>query len=295
MWLAERSPVTIVSADSRQVYRGFDVGTAKPTRDERSRVAHDGVDVVEPTVRFSSAAWAAGADRWIADAFTAGRSPIVVGGTGLYLRALFEGLFSEPPIDTEARRRMEPVLASMPTDELRRWVQRLDPARSHLGRAQLLRAVEIALLTGQRVSQLHAAQRDSPESRWRPRYLVVDPGPALAGRIGARIETMLNAGWPDEVEELMRNVLPDAPAWKASGYEAMRRMVRGELDRDRTREAILIETRQYAKRQRTWFRHQLPPDRVLHVDPLAKNWQEVVERWTTGIVEGAQSPGGPRR
>ena len=83
MWIAERQPITIVSADSRQVYRGFDIGTAKPTREERARVPHEGIDVVEPTVRYSSAAWAEGADRWIADALAAGRAPIVVGGTGL--------------------------------------------------------------------------------------------------------------------------------------------------------------------------------------------------------------------
>jgi tRNA dimethylallyltransferase len=295
MWIAERQPITIVSADSRQVYRGFDIGTAKPTRDERALVPHEGVDVVEPAVRYSSAAWAEGADRWIADAFAAGRMPIVVGGTGLYLRALFEGLFSEPPLDVEARQRLEVVLAAMPTSELRRWVERLDPARSHLGRTQLFRAVEIALLTGQRVSDLHSVHRETHGSRWRPRYLVVDPGPALTERIGARIDTMFNDGWPDEVERLMRNVLPDAPAWKASGYEAMRRLARGEIDRDQAREAILIETRQYAKRQRTWFRHQLPPDSPLRVNPLARDWEEVVERWTTGIVHGSASRRGAQR
>ncbi len=159
MWLAERRPITIVSADSRQVYRGFDVGTAKPTADDQARVPHAGIDVVEPTVRYSSAAWADAANDWIADAFALGRTPIVVGGTGLYLRALFEGLFAEPPIDAEQRRRLEPELAALPTSELKRWVERLDPARAHLGRAQLLRAAEIALLTGRRVSDLHAAQR----------------------------------------------------------------------------------------------------------------------------------------
>lgn len=284
MWLAERTPVTIVSADSRQVYREFDVGTAKPTPDERARVPHEGVDLVEPTARYSSAAWAEEAGAWIGAALAQGRAPLVVGGTGLYLRALFEGLFVEPPIDSQLRRRLETELGVLTTPELRRWVDRLDPARAHLGRAQLLRAVEIALLTGRRVSELHAAHRTVTSSRWRPHYLVVDPGPALAERIGARLDAMLTAGWSNEVERLMHSVPPDAPAWKATGYDAMRRLVRGELARDRARDAILIETRQYAKRQRTWFRHQLPPDRVLHVDPLARDWKEVVERWTTGIV-----------
>ncbi len=284
MWLAERSPVTIVSADSRQVYRAFDIGTAKPTPEERDRVPHAGIDVVEPTVRYSSAAWAQGAEAWIADSLAQGRAPLVVGGTGLYLRALFEGLFTEPPIDPEQRRRLEPQLAALATAELRRWVERLDPARAHLGRAQLLRATEIALLTGRRMSHLHAAHRTAASPRWRPHYLVVDPGPALAERIGARLDAMLNAGWPNEVERLMHSVPPDAPAWKATGYEAVRRMVLGEFTRDQAREAIRIDTRQYAKRQRTWFRHQLPPDRVLTVDPLARDWKEVVERWTTGMV-----------
>jgi len=294
MWLAERSPITIVSADSRQVYRGFDVGTAKPTAAERERVPHEGVDLVEPTVRYSSAAWAEAASRWIENARARGRTPIVVGGTGLYLRALFEGLFAEPSIDAEQRRRLEPELAALTTPELRRWVERLDPARANLGRAQLLRAAEIALLTGRRVSDLHAAQRAVTEPRWRPRYLVVDPGPALAQRIGARLDTMLNAGWPNEVERLMHSVPPDAPAWKATGYDAVRRMARGELARAEAREAILIETRQYAKRQRTWFRHQLPPDRVLSVDPLARNWEELVARWTTGIVYAGERHGSAR-
>jgi len=288
MWLAERRPITIVSADSRQVYRGFDIGTAKPMADERTRVPHLGLDVVDPTVRYSSAVWAKAAHGWIADTLSLGRTPIVVGGTGLYLRALFEGLFAEPPIDAERRRRLEPELAALTTEELKRWVERLDPPRAHLGRAQLLRAIEIALLTGHRVSDLHAAHRGAGqgEARWRPRYLLVDPGPALAQRIGARLDMMLNAGWPTEVERLMHSVPPDAPAWKATGYETVRRMARGEVARAEARETILIETRQYAKRQRTWFRHQLPPDRVLSVNPLARDWEEVVARWTTGIVYG---------
>jgi tRNA dimethylallyltransferase len=296
MWLAERHPIAIVSADSRQVYRGFDVGTAKPTADDQARVRHAGIDVVEPTVRYSAAAWADAANDWIDDALALGRTPIVVGGTGLYLRALFEGLFAEPPIDDEQRRRLEPELAVLPTSELKRWVERLDPVRAHLGRAQLLRAAEIALLTGRRVSDLHASQRggNTEGPHWRPYYLLVDPGPALGEHIGARLDAMLNAGWPSEVERLMHSVPPDAPAWKATGYEAVRRLARGEATRADAREAILIETRQYAKRQRTWFRHQLPPDRVLTVNPLARDWEGVVARWTTGIVYGDKDGGSAR-
>lgn len=278
LWLAERDAGTIISADSRQIYRGFDIGTAKPTAEERARVPHRGIDVVEPTERYSAAAWAEAAGVWIEEARGGGRMPIVVGGTGLYLRALFDGLFAEPASDPAKRHELERVLTTLHVDELRRWTNALDPARAHLGRTQLLRAIEIALLTGHRVSELHRDRATAP--RWRPRYLVVDPGTALAERIVARIDDMLDHGWPDEVQRLMQTVPPDAPAWNATGYDAVRRMVRGESTRAATREAILIQTRQYAKRQRTWFRHQLPADHVTRIDPLAPDWRETVARWS---------------
>ncbi len=277
MWLAERAGVAIISADSRQVYRGFDIGTAKPTVEERARVPHYGVDVVEPTHRYSAAQWSASADAWIDDARAGGRQALVVGGTGLYLRALFHGFFTQPELDLDRRRALEHVLAGMERDELRRWVAQLDPERVHLGRTQLLRAVEVALLTGRRVSALH--REHARPARWRAHYLLVDPGAGLAGRITTRLDAMFDRGWADEVEALMRTVPDDAPAWKATGYRQVRMMVRGERTRAEARESIVIETRQYAKRQRTWFRHQLPAQRVTRFDPQAADWRDVVDRW----------------
>jgi tRNA dimethylallyltransferase len=281
LWLAERVPVTIVSADSRQIYREFDIGTAKPTRGERARVPHLGVDIVDPVERYSAARWADAAGAWIEDARNANRSPVVVGGTGLYLRALFDGLFHEPVLDPRRRAELSDVLGGFSSDELRRWVQVLDPSRAHFGRTQLLRAVEIALLAGQRVSELH---RNRPrDSRWRPHYLLVDPGLGLAARIAGRIDAMLEQGWPEEVERLKHTVAPEAPAWNATGYDAVRRLVNGTQSSGVTREEILIGTRQYAKRQRTWFRHQLSAERVTVLDPASPNWAESVERWYAGI------------
>lgn len=277
LWLAGRDASTIVSADSRQIYRGFDIGTAKPSVEERMRVPHCGIDVVDPSQRYSAAAWAESANAWIEDAVRAGRTPLLVGGTGLYLRALFEGLYHEPQTDAAKRRELEIWLGDLSVEELRRWTKTLDPTRAHLGRTQLSRAIEIALLTGHRVSELHRDRASVP--RWHPRYLVVDPGAPLGGRISARIDDMLSHGWTDEVERLMQTVPPDAPAWNATGYDTVRRMIRGDLTRLEAREAILIQTRQYAKRQRTWFRHQLPPDRVTRVSPLAPDWHDVVTRW----------------
>lgn len=276
--LAEQAAITIVSADSRQVYRGFDVGTAKPTRDEQTRIPHHGVDVADAAERYSAARWAAEADRWVADAVASGRRPVVVGGTGLYLRAFFEGLFEEPVLDVAQRRALERELASRDTEELRRWVRDLDPPRAHLGRTQLLRSVEIALLTGRRLSDLHRERPRRPH--WRPRYLVVDPGPVLAERIARRIDAMLEEGWAEEVQRLMQTVPADAPAWNSTGYDAVRRYVRGEISRDAMREAVLIGTRQYAKRQRTWFRHQLPDDATTCIDPLGPQAAATVLAWS---------------
>jgi len=277
MWIAAQTPVTIVSADSRQIYRGFDIGTAKPSARDQALVPHRGVDITDPTERYSAAAWALTAESWIDDAYTAKTLPLVVGGTGLYLRALFAPLFEEPALDRVRRADLDRVLTSLSTAELRRWVQTLDPARAHLGRTQLLRTIEVACLAGGRMSELHRERARFP--RWRARYLLVDPGPALAERIGARIDEMLDHGWPDEVRRLMETIPEDAPAWNATGYAAVRRLVRGEATRPAVHEEILIATRQYAKRQRTWFRHQLASALVTRLDPTASDWSDTVARW----------------
>jgi tRNA dimethylallyltransferase len=274
--------MTILSADSRQIFCEFDIGTAKPSVAERRAVPHRGIDIVQPTARYSAAAWADAADGWVAEAMREGRAPLVVGGTGFYLRALFGALFEEPILDEQRRRALEAQLASLSLAQLRAWTERLDPARAHLGRAQLLRAIEIALLTGHRLSELHV-ERIRPARR-RARYLLVDPGEALASLLEQRLNAMLEAGWLAEVHRLATTVPDDAPAWKSSGYGALRRVARGEQSLARARDAILIETRQYAKRQRTWFRHQLPADEVTRVDPTARDWQSVVMQWWTGVM-----------
>jgi len=277
MWLAARHEATIVSADSRQIYRRFDVGTAKPTADERARVPHRAIDVVEPMQRYSAAAWADDADRWIAESMREGRTPVVVGGTGLYVRALFEPFFEEPPLDASRRRTLEAVLGTLTLPELQRWAAALDPARAHLGRTQLLRAIEVALLSGRRLSDLH--RELARPARRAARYLVVDPGASLEERIARRIDAMLEGGWPEEVERLRADVPAEAPAWKSTGYRQVRALVEGRLSRADAQQAILIETRQYAKRQRTWFRHQLPAAGVARLDPTAPDWEARVETW----------------
>jgi len=285
--LCERYNAAIVSADSRQIYCEFNVGTAKPTREECARVTHYGIDVAEPEERYSAARWANEAIGWTESAGEIDKEAVVVGGTGLYIKALVEPLFDAPDQDPLQRAQLELELATMSVDDLRRWCNELDPARAHLGRTQLLRAIETALLSGSRISDLHSrhkALKEIEADDQKPAYLVVDPGTALATKIEARVEKMLGAGWADEVRELMRTVSPDAPAWKASGYMVMRGHVEGALDLSSATQRVIIETRQYAKRQRTWFRNQLPAPAVTYVNPddphaltIAREWWERAE------------------
>ncbi len=265
MDLAERFPLAVITADSRQVYRHFDIGTAKATPDEQRRVRHFGIDVVEPGQRYSAAAWAEGARGWIEEARAARLAPVVVGGTGFYICALTEPLFEEPHLEPGRRRVLGRELSRRSTSELAAWTREMDPERAHLGRAQLLRAVEVALLTGVPISDWHrrAARHDAVAAS----YLLVDPGLALRGRIVHRIHEMLDAGWMEETNWLAARVPLEAPAWNATGYVTLQRLALGELSRDAAVERIEIDTRRYAKRQRTWFRHQLPAADVTLLDP----------------------------
>lgn len=276
--LARATGAAIVSADSRQVYRGFDVGTAKPSPNELAEVPHVGVDVADPHERFSAARFAQLARAALADFAAQGRDVVVVGGTGFYVRALVEPLFPEPELDPQRRAALGGYLASMDAATLRRWCAVLDPPRSTLGRTQLLRALEVALLTGERLSSHFARPHGMPAIR--ARYLVVDPGTDLHGAIASRVDAMLERGWVDEVRRLVSSVPATAPAWKATGYDTLRRYVVGEsgLDLDAARTQVIAATRQYAKRQRTWFRHQLRGDMQV-LDPNESNAYESALAW----------------
>ena len=278
--LAEVTGAAIISADSRQVYRGFDIGTAKPTRVEQGRVPHFGIDVVEPDERYSAADWAAAVPGWIAESEAAGHKAVIVGGTGFYLRALFAPLFDEPHVDDAQRASVRHVLAAMTGEEIRRWCEAIDPSRAVLGRAQRERAIEVALITGRRISDLHLERPRAATQA--ARYLVLDPGASLSAAIASRIDAMLHAGWLDEIRSLAERVHPTARAWTATGYDTMQRVVTGDITLEKGRELVTIATRQYAKRQRTWFRHQLAGEDVLRIDPQEPGAFERVVDWFNG-------------
>jgi len=257
--LAALTPITVISADARQVYRGLDIGTAKPDRETLARVPHRGLDLVAPGERYSAGRFARDAAGWIAAARSAGQGlePIVVGGTGLYIRALAEGLFREPPFDPERREQLRRWSESLEGADIARWAGRLDQAFVGGGRQRAARAVEVALLTGHALSWWQREARE--RGTLRPWYIhLTVPREVLHRRLATRVDQMLAAGLVAEVQrQLDAGVAPDAAGLDGIGYREVVAMLNGELPERALRDAILVSTRRYAKRQDTWFRNQL--------------------------------------
>jgi tRNA dimethylallyltransferase len=279
--LAAHFPVEVVSADSRQIYRRLDIGTAKPTRRERQRVTHHGLDLVDPGTRFSAGRFAREAGQWIDGIRDRGRVPIVVGGTGLYVRALAEGLFVEPALDPDRRRALEHWVGSLLPDQLVRWAGRLDPGFEGGGRQRATRAIEIALLTGTPLSGWH--RKAAGQGTIRPWYVrLTAPRTVLAQRIRVRAEEMLRRGLIEETAAVLSEGLPaDAPGLNSVGVREAVEYLHGQRARDSVADAIAQSTRRYAKRQETWFRHQLGGE-VLTLDatrPVDELAHEIARHW----------------
>lgn len=285
--LAALLPVEVISADSRQVYRRLDIGTAKPSRRERQKVPHHGVDVADPGERFSAGRYAREAAGWIAEVRGRGNLPVVVGGTGLYVRALAEGLFVEPPLDRERRRALEHWILALPPAELVRWAGRLDPGFAGGGRQRASRAVEIAMLTGYPLTEWHRrARAESSITPWYVRLTV--PRPVLHQRIRVRAEEMLRRGLIEEVASVLsEGHQATAPGLDSVGIREAVDYLHGRRTRESVGAAITISTRQYAKRQETWFRHQLG-EPVLTLDatrPPEEVAAEIAVAWTKVISD----------
>lgn len=285
--VAERLDGEIVSADSRQVYRLLDIGTAKATPAERRRVPHHGIDLVEPDARYSAGRFAREARQWIADVRERGRVPVVVGGTGFFIRALIRPLFDEPPLDPGRREALQAHLESFDGARLMEWLDALDSTsadrlREGGGRQRVLRALEVALLTGRPLGWWHRA-RPSGEDPIEAITFVLDlPREQLYQRINHRVDRMLGGGLVEEVAGILdRGYPPDAPGLSATGYPEIRAYLSGELTLDQAADRIRARTRGYARRQLTWFRNQLPPDaRWLDgTRPTEELVDEVEERW----------------
>lgn len=279
--LVAHLPIEVVSADSRQIYRRLDIGTAKPTRRERQRVPHHGVDVVDPGERYSAGRFAREAAGWIEEIRSRGRLPLLVGGTGFYVRALAEGLFVEPVLDRERRRALEHWILGLEPAELIRWAGRLDPGFAGGGRQRASRAIEIALLTGHPLTEWHRRARG--EGTVAPWYVVLSaPRPVLHQRIRVRAEEMVRRGLIEEVAAVLSEGHPAlAPGLDSVGIREAVDYLHGRRSRESVADAITISTRQYAKRQETWFRHQLR-EPVVTLDatrPPEELAGEIAEAW----------------
>jgi tRNA dimethylallyltransferase len=255
MELARRTGGEILSVDSMQVYRGMDVGTAKPTAAERAEVRHHLIDVVEPTETFTVARFVELADGVIADAHGRGVPLIATGGTPLYYKALFEGLFEGPPADEAVRER----LRQEGGEALHRRLSEVDPeaaTRIHANDTKrLIRALEVYELTGRPISSFQT-EWTTPKHRHAARWIGLNwEKEAISRRINARVKGMIAAGWVEETRALLeRHGELSQTAAEATGYAELIAHVRGRMTLDDAVEQIKIGTRQLARRQMKWFR-----------------------------------------
>jgi tRNA dimethylallyltransferase len=231
--------------------------------------------------RYSAGYFARHAAMWIEEIRARGKMPVVVGGTGLYVRALAEGLFAEPPLDAARRRSLDAWLARLEPLELLRWANRLDPGFHGGGRQRATRAIEVALLTGRPLTYWQQAAR--ARGAIDPWYVVLTvPRPVLHQRIARRAEEMMQRGLIEEVASVLaEGHAPHTPGLDGIGIREAVDYLHGRRPRESVPEAIATATRQYAKRQQTWFRHQLAGD-VLTLDATRgadKIAEEIVSAW----------------
>jgi tRNA dimethylallyltransferase len=251
----------IVSCDSLQVYRGLDIGSAKVTERERSEVPHHLLDVVEPDQGFSAAEYARLARAAVRDIASRGRLPLVVGGTGLYLKALVEGLFEGPSRQSELRSRLVALASRYGDRRLHRLLTHLDaPTAARVDaqdRVRVVRALEVFFASGRPISEQQQGQA-SPLVGFRVLTLGLCPERAsLRQAIERRTEAMMRAGLVEEAQGLLaRGLRPDLAPLKAIGYRQAVRVALGQMSREAARHEIVTDTMRYAKRQMTWFRHQ---------------------------------------
>lgn len=259
--LAERFPCDIVSVDSAMVYRGMDIGTAKPGREILGRAPHRLIDICEPTENYSAARFRTDALREMAAISAVGRIPLLVGGTMLYFRALQHGLSRLPPADAEVRARLSAEAAELGWAVLHRRLAAIDPAaagRIHPNDPQRIqRALEVHALTGRPLSE-HLG--DGAQDGLPYRLLKLVPAPAeravLHRRIAVRFEQMLALGFEGEVRRLWGrgDLTPDLPAMRCVGYRQMLQYLLGEYTFAAMAEKAIAATRQLARRQLTWLR-----------------------------------------
>lgn len=261
IFLAERLGGEVLVCDSTQVYRGFDIGTAKVPLAERRGIPHHLVDIVGPDELFTAGDYRRRAMEVLEDLRRRGRLPVLTVGTGLYLRALLEGLADAPGRSAELRARLDRRAAAKGAAYLHRLLARLDPEAARriapADRQKLVRAIEVCLLAGRPLTEIHRRGRPRLEGFRVTKLGLLPPRAALYVRIERRAEAMLAAGWLEEVRGLVAAGLPSAAKpFEFIGYRELREHLEGRLTLSQALKAIQQATRRYAKRQITWFRKE---------------------------------------
>lgn len=275
----------VISLDSRQAYRGFAIGTAAPAAGELEAVRHHGVGFLGPLEPYGAGRFARLAHGWMAEIHGRGRVPILAGGTGLFLGALLRPIFREPPMNTDRRAALRRWLENRPTDELRAWACKLDPGLGarldRIDRQRAVRTLELALLTGRSLSEWVSSSEPEHEPLTARCFALELPTDVHRERLERRTRAQLDGGWIEEVRESRARGLHEAPAFDAVGYRDMLALAQGEISAEEALTRILSSTWAYARRQRTWFRHQLPSD-TIRLDallPAAQLADGIVKDW----------------
>lgn len=281
----------VLACDSTQLYRGFDIGTAKPPLAERHGVPHHLLDVLNPDEEATAGGYREKALVVLRDLRERGRLPILTVGTGLYLRALVEGLAPVPQRSEELRERLRASASEHSPGHLHRVLRRLDPPSAEkialADEQKLIRAIEVCLLTKKPLSEVHKDGRNALEG-WKVLKIGLSPQrEALYERVHSRTEAMLQQGWLEEVRSLLASGLRrDAKPFQFIGYRELQAVLEGTMGLEEARAAIQQATRRYAKRQWTWFRREKGVH-WLEGFGDSVNIQEEALRWLRAELAGA--------
>jgi tRNA dimethylallyltransferase len=291
LWLAERLPIEIVSMDSAMVYRGMDIGTAKPTRAEREAVAHHLIDVADPAEKYSAGRFLNETRDAIERIGARGKLALVVGGTMMYLRALRRGFSQLPPADDRVRADIDDAALAHGWPKLHEQLKGIDAqAAARIDpqdRQRIQRALEVHRTTGQTLTELQRQPIVAPLDDIVTVALVPNDRAALRERIARRFEGMLAAGFVEEVAALHArgDLAADLPAIRAVGYRQLWAHLDGALSLAEARQRAVTATRQLAKRQLTWLRSDAPDIRIASESPRVREEAlravaDVIERWS---------------
>lgn len=293
--LAERLHGEVISMDSRQVYRGFDIGTGKVSHAERARVPHHLIDVADPSESWSAGRHATHAERAVREIAARGKLPILAGGTGLYFRALFRRLV-DVTIPGDELERIRSTFAGHETHVLYERLCAGDPVRaaelSRNDRVRITRALELLTYTGVPASELYARQPEAGSDLSYLKRVLSLPREVGRARIAERTRALFDAGWPDEVVRLLGSgVSSNAPAMNGLGYRSIANAIAAGASAASCLDAVIQETQRYAKRQETFFRSERD---AVWIDVSVAGWEDVVQTHVGAFLGASEAPAGPQ-